>query len=77
MWDLTIKDYADETVVDKCRKSFLRVYPEFKPVFLGVSQDKTCLIAKVNFPDGTFYFRISESSVSSAYRTIEEADKNS
>lgn len=74
MWDL--EQYVDEIIVDKCEKSFLRVYPEFKPIFLGASQDKTCLIAKVDFSDGIFYFRVSEDSVSSAYRTKEEADKN-
>lgn len=74
MWDL--EQYVDEIIVDKCEKSFLRVYPEFKPIFLGASQDKTCLITKVDFSDGIFYFRVSEDSVSSAYRTKEEADKN-
>lgn len=75
MWNL--EQYVDETIVDKCRKMFLKVYPEFKPIFLGASQDRTCLIAKVDFPDGVFYFRVFENSVSSAYRTEEEADKNS
>ncbi len=75
MWNL--EQYVDETIVDRCRKLFARVYPEFKPIFLGASQDKTCLITKVNFPDGTFYFRVSENSVSPAYKTKEEADRDS
>ncbi len=73
MWNL--EEYVDETIVNKCEKMFLRVYPEFEPIFLGASQDKTCLIAKVNFPDGIFYFRVSDNSVSSAYKTKEDADR--
>ncbi len=75
MWNL--EQYVDETIVDKCRKMFLKVYPEFEPIFLGASQDKTCLIAKADFPDGIFYFRVFENSISSAYKIKEEADKNS
>lgn len=73
MWDLN--DYVDEYTIEECKKQFLRVYPEFKPHFLGASQDKKSLIAECEFPDGTFYFRVDEHSVSSAYKTMEEADR--
>lgn len=72
MYDL---DYVDETIIEECKKSFKRVYPEFRPYFLGVNKDKTCLIATVDFPDGTFFFRVSEKSVSAAYNSVEDADK--
>lgn len=68
-------DCVDETIVEACKKSFARVYPEFRPIILGVSQDKTCLIVECEFPDGTFYFRVSENSVSSSYNTAEDADR--
>ena len=72
MYDL---DYVDETIIEACKKSFARVYPEFRPIMLGVSRDKTCLIAECEFPDGTFYFRVSQNSVSSSYNTKEDADR--
>jgi len=67
--------YADKSIIAKYRKCFAKIYPEFTPVFLGISQDKTCLIAETDFPDGKFYFRVSENSVSSAYKSKEKADK--
>lgn len=72
MWSM---DYVDEYTVESCRKQFLRVYPEFRPYFIGCSQDKQALIAEVYFPDGTFYFRVTERSVSAAYKNKEDADR--
>ena len=45
------------------------------PIVLGASQDKTCLIIQSDMPDGTFYFRVTENSVSSAYKSKEDADR--
>ena len=73
MWDL--EQHIDKDIVAKCRKNFLQVYPEFNPVFLGVSQDKTSLIAEVEMPDGTFYFRVSENMISASYNSKEAADR--
>lgn len=72
MWSL---DYIDETIVDACKKSFRKIYPEFMPIVLGASQDKTCLIIECDMPDGTFYFRVTENSVSAAYKSKEDADR--
>ena len=72
MWSM---DYIDESVEEACKKQFRSVYPEFRPYFLGVSQDKTSLITEVEFPDGTFYFRVTEDSVSYSYKTAEDADR--
>lgn len=72
MWSL---EYIDEYVIEECKKQFKKVYPEFRPHILGVSQDKTSVIAEVEFPDGTFYFRLTEDSVSAAYRTKDDADR--
>lgn len=68
-------DYVDESVIDACRKQFLRVYPEFRPHFLGACKNKQALIVECEFPDGTFYFTVTENSISSAYNTKEDADR--
>lgn len=73
MWDL--EQYIDESIVENCKKQFARVYPEFRPYFLGASQDKMSLIAEVDMPDGTFYFRVTEDSVSHSYNSAEDADR--
>ena len=72
MYDL---DYLDEEYLAQCKKTFSRRYPEFKSTALGVSQDKTSVIMSCDFPDGTFYFRVDLSSISSAYNTKEDADR--
>lgn len=72
MYDL---DYVDETIIEECKKSFKRVYPEFRPYLLGASRDRTCIIVECEMPDGTFYFRVTENSVSSSYNTAEDADR--
>lgn len=68
-----VHDYIDPDEITACRKQFKDVYGVY-PSIIGVSADKTCLIAKCDFPDGVFYFRVSENSVSEAFRTMREAD---
>lgn len=72
MYDI---DYLDNTVVESCKKNFSRIYPEFKPIVLGVCSDKTSIIIQCDFPDGTFYFRVTENMVSHSYNTREDADR--
>ena len=72
MYDL---DYVDESVIDACKRSFNRVYPEFHAFPLGVAQNKQELIFECEFPDGVFWFRVNERSVSSAYKSKEDADR--
>ena len=67
-------DYLDESVVDVAKKQFHRVYPEFPFKVLGASQDKEAVIIKCYFPDGAFYFRVTNNSVSHSYDTQEKAD---
>lgn len=73
MYDL---DFVDEYTIDGCKEQLKRVYPEFRSRLLGVSKDKTSLIAEIEFPDGTFYFRVTENSVSRAYKSREDADRD-
>lgn len=72
MYDLA---YLDEYVRDECKKSFRKVYPEFTPIVLGVCRDKQNVLIQSDFPDGTFYFRVNERSVSAAYNSLEDADR--
>lgn len=72
MYDLNL---LDENVIDSAKRSMKRIYPEFPSFPIGVSKDKKSVIFECLFPDGTFYFRVDESSVSSAYRTIDDADR--
>ena len=67
--------YIDESIVEKCRKQFKQIYPEFLPKFLGASNDRKALIVECSFPDGIFYFRVTEDSVSHSYNTKEQADE--
>ena len=69
-----VSDYADKATIDDCIRSFGMVYPEFRGYPIGVSQDRTCLIFRCDFPDGTFWFRVTGNSVSSAYGSPEAAD---
>lgn len=69
MYDL---DFVDDEIIAACKKQFLSVYGEYPDIIAAA--DKTCLIAKCNFPDGEFYFRVDENSVSEAFRTMKEAD---
>lgn len=68
-------DYLDETFIDACKKQVKRVYHEFNSSIVGASQDKTCAIAQVFFPDGVFYFRVTDDFISHAFNSKEEADR--
>lgn len=68
-------EYIDESIIEASKKSFRRVYPEFTPIPLGASQDRCYVLIQCDFPDGTFYFRVNENSVSSAYKSLEDADR--
>mgnify|MGYP000641551136 CR=1 FL=1 len=72
MWSL---DYIDEDTIEECKKSFSKVYPEFKPLILGVTRDKQHVVVECEFPDGTFWFRVTENTVSNAYKSKEDADR--
>ena len=72
MYDL---DYVDENTIESAKKSFLRIYPEFRPIPMGVSQDRTMIIFRCDFPDGTFYFRVDDRTVSQSYNSLEDADR--
>ncbi len=69
-------EYLDESIVEECKKSFRHVYPEFTPIVLGASQDRCHVIIQCDFPDGTFYFRVTSNSVSHAYKSMEDADRD-
>ena len=68
-------DFIDEFVLEHCNQQIKRIYPEFRAFPLGVSKDKKAVIYEIEFPDGTFYFRVDESSVSAAYRDRDAADR--
>lgn len=68
-------EFIDEIVIEQAKRQFLKVYPEYMPIVIGASQDKDHVIIKCHFPDGTFYFRVHYDSVSTAYRTLEDADR--
>lgn len=68
-------EYLDESIIDECKKSFRRVYPEFTPIVLGASKDRRSVIIQCDFPDGTYYFRVDERSVSSGYKSLDDADR--
>lgn len=68
-------EYIDESIVEECKKSFRRVYPEFTPIVLGASKDRCNVIIQCDFPDGTYYFRVDEKSVSTGYKSLDEADR--
>lgn len=63
----------NSTFVEDCYRRFHEVYPEFPPTFLGGSEDKSFVVAECTFPDGTFYFRVTDHSVSHSYNTKEQA----
>lgn len=67
-------DNVDETLVESCKRQFHRIYPEFNSRILGATNDRQALLVECFFPDGVFYFRVTESSVSSAYGDLRDAD---
>jgi len=68
-------EYVDESMLDASRKQFTRVYPGFRARPLGASQDRKAVIIECEFPDGTYYFRVTEDSVSHAYTSQDAADR--
>ena len=47
------------------------IYPDF-PGYI-VAQTKASYIFETEFPDGTLYFRVSDSIISRSYNTLEDA----
>lgn len=70
MYDI---DFIDDSLIADCKEQFKSIYGMI-PEIIGAAADKTCVIAKCSFPDGDFYFRVTENSVSEAYLSPEEAD---
>ena len=66
-------EYLDETIMEEAKKQFDRVYPEFPCEVLGANNNRDAVVVKCNFPDGTFYFKVTNNSVSHAYDTLEKA----
>lgn len=64
---------------DDAIKQFRRIYPELEisAFFEAFNPDKkgeaSNFIVTADFPDGTFYFIVTENSVSSSYNTREDA----
>lgn len=71
MWSL---EYLDDNTIIEYRKRFVRLYPEFRSIVIGASQDRTCAIIECYMPDGKFYFRVDDKSVSQAYNNLDSAD---
>ncbi len=68
-------EYLDESYIEQCEKMFRIIYREFKFRVIGASMDRMHVIIECEFPDGTFYFRVDENSVSQSYNTKEDADR--
>lgn len=68
MWSL---EYLDDSTKIEYRKRFVRLYSEFKSIVIGASQDRTCAIIECYMPDGKFYFRVDDKSVSQAHDRFE------
>ncbi len=56
---------------EEAKRLYRRIYPEF-PGYI-VAKTKTSYIFETEFPDGTFYFRVYDSTVSHSYNTLEDA----
>lgn len=69
-------EYADEHAIMEAKKAFARVYPEFRAYPIGISQDKRSIIMECEFPDGTFWFKVDEYTVSHAYNSKDAADRD-
>lgn len=59
---------------EKAIESFRRIYPEEEIRIYGVEVvTENDAVVETNFPDGTFAFAVTETSVSPYYRSAEEA----
>lgn len=56
---------------EEAMRLYKRIYPDF-PGYI-VAQTKASYIFETEFPDGTFYFRVSDSIISRSYNTLEDA----
>ncbi len=61
--------------LDAAIKSFKKVYSERDIMVNNCNIFGEKAIVTAEFPDGTFYFVVTERSVSSAYRSFEDAQK--
>ena len=55
-------------------KMFNRIYPEFRGIIVAETNDG--VISEAYFPDGIFYFKVTENTVSSSYDTLEDAKRD-
>ena len=60
---------------DAAIKEFRRIYPEDFIQIFSVEEIGENYIFGVDFPDGTFYFVVTEYSVSSSYNSFDEAKR--
>ena len=59
--------YNVDFSVDEAKRSIRKVYPEFRSIIIGESASREYLVFEIEFPDGTYYFCVTDISVSSAY----------
>ena len=60
---------------DEAIRQFKRIYPESFIRVLNADKVKDKYIISAYFPDGIFYFVVSENSVSSSYDTESDAKR--
>ena len=70
MYDL---NYIDENIIEEAEAQFKKIYPEFFSHAIGCSDDKRYVIIQCEFPDGTFWFKVSGNIISRAYSSKDEA----
>ena len=68
-------EYADDDYLENCKQMFAMVYPATAPRFVGIAQDKTSLIAECVSNEGTYYYRVTDDSVSRSFNNLEDADR--
>ena len=56
-------------------KSFRRVYPEKEIIMTVCERLENIGFVRASFPDGTFYFAVSENTVSPAYGSLNDVKK--
>lgn len=66
-------NYLDENIIEEAEAQFKRVYPEFFSHAIGSSNDRKYVIIECEFPDGIFWFKVNENTVSRAYSSKDEA----